>query len=445
MPTQNTQLDPVLQKALAAANDTKDLSVGHGNLQFAAEMFRNLFPNKTAFIIADQNTYKAAGETVYQVLSQVGLCESEPFIITDPSLYAEFRFVDIITDVLKQHNAIPVAVGSGTINDLVKLASHYTNRPYMCVATAASMDGYTAYGASITKHGSKQTFFCPAPRCVLADLDVICNAPKPMNASGYADLMAKVTAGADWIIADALGFEPIDQNVWATVHDSLMQALEDPQGVQRGDSIALEKLTTGLMMGGFAMQAHQTSRPASGAEHQFSHLWDMQHHTHDNITPSHGFKVSIGTIASTKLHQALISDNLEALDIDAALQKYPTIKDEIELANNTFDIDDIKTVAHEELKIKHILTPQLKVVLTTLKNNWPLIRTKLQNHLLDAETLIAKLNGAGAPTTPQQIGITPQRLHDTYHEARMIRRRFTVLDLAFMTGKMNTYVDSLFT
>ena len=72
------------------------------------------------------------------------------------------------------------------------------------------MDGYTAFGASITHEGSKQTFDCPAPRAVMADLEVIAAAPDGMNAWGYADLLAKITAGADWIVADELGVEPID-------------------------------------------------------------------------------------------------------------------------------------------------------------------------------------------------------------------------------------------
>jgi len=66
--------------------------------------------------------------------------------------------VERLTASLKQHDAIPVAVGSGTINDLVKLAAHQSGRSYLCVATAASMDGYTAFGASITHQGAKQTF-----------------------------------------------------------------------------------------------------------------------------------------------------------------------------------------------------------------------------------------------------------------------------------------------
>ena len=113
-------------------------------------------------------------------------------------------------DALASSQAIPVAVGSGTINDLTKLAAHRLNRPYMVVATAASMDGYTAYGASITHLGPSRRSTAPPLAPSLADLDVIARARQGMNASGYADLLAKGVAGADWILADAAGEEPID-------------------------------------------------------------------------------------------------------------------------------------------------------------------------------------------------------------------------------------------
>ena len=73
------------------------------------------------------------------------------------------------------YNQIDVAKGGE--QDIVKRASHETDRPYMVVWTAASMDGYTSFGAAITKDGYKQTLSCPAPRAVLADLDVLTAAP----------------------------------------------------------------------------------------------------------------------------------------------------------------------------------------------------------------------------------------------------------------------------
>ena len=197
-----------LDEALAAARETRCLEIGAGVISSTPRFFRQQFGECPAVIVADVNTYGAAGQAVAQAFRAAGHPMREAFIFRAPDLYAEHRFVTELELALRSHTVIPVAVGSGTINDLTKLASHHTERPYMCVATAASMDGYTAYGASITYQGSKQTFLCPAPAAVLADLDVICAAPGEMNAWGYADLLAKVPAGADWILADAVGAEP---------------------------------------------------------------------------------------------------------------------------------------------------------------------------------------------------------------------------------------------
>ena len=113
----------------------------------------------------------------------------------------------------------------------------------MTVATAASMDGYTAYGASITRDGAKQTFSCPAPLALLADIDIIATAPTEMTASGYADLFAKVPAGADWIISDALGIEPIDNFSFGIVQDGLKLALSEPAEARAGTRIASNGLS----------------------------------------------------------------------------------------------------------------------------------------------------------------------------------------------------------
>ena len=186
-------------------------------------MFRQQFGDKPALLVADTNTFAAAGRAVLSAFLHAGHACREPFIFTDPKLYAEHKYVVALEEALKGHDAIPVAVGSGTINDLTKLAAHRAGRPYMVVATAASMDGYTAFGASITYQGSKQTFSCPAPTAVVADLDVICAAPEGMNASGYADLLAKTPAGADWLVTEALGVEAIDRTAWAIVQGGLRQ------------------------------------------------------------------------------------------------------------------------------------------------------------------------------------------------------------------------------
>ena len=306
-----------IETALQRARDTKALEFGEGAMERLPKMLEALFPGKKVVIVADDNTYNAAGRKVCGILDAAGTQMEDSFIFKDPELYAEWSYLQQLEAYLKERDAVPVAVGSGVINDLTKLASHHLGRRYVIVGTAASMDGYTAYGASITYEANKQTFDCPAPLGVVFDPAVAAKAPAGMSASGYADLLAKVPAGADWIISDAVGSEAIDDFAFGLVQKNLRKALSDPAAVADGDVEATGMLADGLIMSGFAMQAISSSRPASGTDHQFSHFWDMEGLCHNGRHVSHGFKVGIGTMVSTACLEFLISKDLTRLDIDA--------------------------------------------------------------------------------------------------------------------------------
>ncbi len=291
------------------------------------------------------------------------------------------------------------------------------------------MDGYTAFGASITRDGSKQTFDCPAPLGVVADLEVIAAAPEGLNASGYADLVAKCPAGADWILADALGIDPIDPANWDMVQSRLRHWMCDPDGIRRGDLEAVRRLTTSLMFTGFAMQAACSSRPVSGAEHQFSHLWDMEHHTHEGVVPSHGFKVGIGTLASLALYEVLMKTDIERLDVEGAVRAWPNAMANERQIEELFPIPELARKASLESGIKHIDRDALRSQLRLLQQQWPAIRDRLSRQLMPRAEVQGMLRNAGCPVEPEQIGISLQRLHESFLKAYHIRRRFTVLDL----------------
>ena len=200
-------------EALTKTTDTKACIIGVGAMEKTPEMFKELFPGKKAVIVADKNTYKAAGELVEDRMRRASVPIEDSFIFKSPDLYAEWTFVEELESFLKSRDVIAIAVGSGVINDLTKLVSFRLGRKYMVVGTAASMDGYTAFGASITRDGNKQTFSCPAPYGVIMDPEVAAKAPEGLSASGYADLLAKVPAGADWMLSDVVGLEKIDKEI----------------------------------------------------------------------------------------------------------------------------------------------------------------------------------------------------------------------------------------
>lgn len=435
--------EQLLRTALAAAHDTCSLSVEFGARRQTAAVFESLFGSAAAVLVADENTFVAAGRDVQDSFSRAGHTCAQPLIF-GPKIHAEYSLVEFLKARLGEHGAIPVAVGSGTINDLTKLAAHRANRPYVAVATAASMDGYTAFGASITYRGSKQTFECPAPSAVLADLDVIADAPEGMNASGYADLLAKCAAGADWILADAAGVERIDEFSWNTVQGLLRSWISLPAGIAQNDPACLRHLINGLMMSGFAMQALRSSRPASGAEHQFSHLWDMQNHTHNGALPSHGFKVGIGTLASLALYELLLVQDSITLSIDRAVEVWPSFNELEHRITACLGDGELSATGRQEMRAKYATREELREQLTRLRNAWPGLQTRLRPHLLSLSEARDMLREAGCPFEPEQIGIPRERLRLSYEQAYFIRRRFTVLDFAERWGLTGRVLEKLF-
>ena len=438
-----TNEDALMERALKAARDTRLLLVRDGARHETARAFQSQFGSQAAVIVADENTMRAAGRDVAESFRRANHPCREPFIF-GPHVYANDQCVAELLSTLQLSDAIPVVVGSGTLNDLTKLAAHRLKRPYLVVATAASMDGYTAYGASITANGSKQTFDCPAPQAVLADLEVIVAAPPAMNAAGYADLLAKIAAGADWIVADAAGVEPIVPAVWDTVQHFLHTSIESPGGIARSETEPLRRLVNGLMMGGFAMQAAKSSRPASGAEHQFSHLWDMQHHTHDGAAPSHGFKVGIGTLASIALYEDLLSRDFGCFDIERAVAAWPSLDELNAKIAKLLCSGDLADTAREETRTKYPKQGELRHQLQRLRAAWPDLTARLRRQLIPFGQAQAMLHAAGCPSEPEQIGISRDRLRLSYEQALFIRRRFTVLDLAHCAGVLESSLEKLF-
>jgi glycerol-1-phosphate dehydrogenase [NAD(P)+] len=438
-----------IEAALREATDTQNVNIGAGALASVPGVFLEGFGDSPAVVVADGNTFEVAGKEVRRRLERAGHTVIEPYIFpAEPPLYAEYSNIEKLRGSLREHDAIPVAVGSGTINDIVKRSAHEGERPYMCVATAASMDGYTAFGASIEKDGLKQTLSCPAPRAVVADLEVLKHAPEDMTASGYADLLGKVTSGADWLVADALEVEKIDPVGWSLVQDHLRRWTDSPAQLRAGDQESTERLMEGLILSGLGMQSYPSSRTASGAEHQFSHLWEMEGlghgEGHEGTPLSHGFKVGIGTVAIAALYELVLERDLGNLDIESLRDSWPTRDGMERSVRAQHTSQDLERGAVEQTLAKYTSAGELAQRLDLLREVWPGLREKVRVQLMPAGKLKEMLQAAGCPTGPVEIGLRWEDFEATYSRARTIRKRYTVLDLAFEAGILKECVDELF-
>ena len=137
-----------IANALKVATDTKVFELGQGVLSAVPSVFKELFPNRSSVIVADCNTWQAAGKRVYDLMVEAGT-ECGVFIFPDREFHADWQHVEAVDAVLDKTGAVAISVGSGTINDLCKLTAHHHGQSYVSVPTAASVDGYSSFGASI--------------------------------------------------------------------------------------------------------------------------------------------------------------------------------------------------------------------------------------------------------------------------------------------------------
>ena len=415
--------------ALKIATDTKAFELGEGILHRAPALFREYFPDRKAVIIADNNTWKAAGEAVYGYMQEAGVA-CERFLIEEEEFHADWPYVEMLDEVLDRTGAVIVAVGSGVINDLCKLASFHHDQSYLCVATAASVDGYSSSGAVVSRDGAKLNIETHAPLVILADVGVLAAAPKEMTAAGYADLASKVPAGAEWMIADLFGTEPILPDAWHVLQDVLDEMLADPQGVAAGKPEAIASLFAGLTLSGIAMQAAKSSRPASCAEHLFSHYLDMTHHRFEGKFQSHGFQVAVGTLTMCAFFDELFKMDLSTLDVDACVAAWPSLEQEQQRAVALFKDFPVPMLGYTEITKKYNDPQTVRVQLTRLKENWPAFKAKLQSQCYTFEKMRALFAAAGAPTDPAQIGVSREQWRSMVDFVQLMRWRINLLDLA---------------
>lgn len=241
------------------------------------------------FIICDDHTYKAAGRLVCSAL------EAESIILNADRLCADETAVATAAAHIPAYTDLLIAVGAGTIHDITRYIAKEKHIPFISAPTAASVDGFVSTVAAMTWRGFKKTFPACSPIAVIADTDIIRQAPYRLTASGVSDLLGKYTALADWKIANLLTGEWICPSICGMEEEALNKVCAVLSDLPKGNAQAYEQLMYGLLLSGLAMQMAGNSRPASGCEHHMSHLWEMQVIS-PHIEAYHGEKVGVGLL-----------------------------------------------------------------------------------------------------------------------------------------------------
>ena len=443
-----------IERALERATDTKACLVGDGALGETARLFKEFFPGADrAIVVEDPRTRAAAGERVAEMLRAAGVEVAEHVVEPGGKIFhADYSYVEEVREAIKSagvekdgRKIVPVAVGSGVINDLTKRASGELGIPYLTVGTAASVDGYSSFGASLrSPEGAKQTYACPAPRVIVADLDVMRTAPAWMAASGFADLMAKVPAGADWILAYELGASVWHDSSWHTVQDGLKDSIGDPEGVVAMKTEPLARFVEGLMLGGFAMQDMQSSRPASGAEHLFSHLLEMRDHTFKGEIVPHGIQVGVFTLFMCRVYEQMLAFDYSSLDVESCLANWKPLEEQEKIGEAMFAGTKFPEIGVKAVRAKFVDRETTRARLESFKARWPQVKARLEAQLIPSAEIERRLKVVGAPTTPEGIGSTVEASLKDARKTIFMRDRYMALDFLALTGQLDAFAARAF-
>ena len=249
-------------------------------------------------VVYDGNTYNAAG--------MVRPSADQEIVLDPANLHANEHGVALLMEQLTEKTDYLVAVGSGTIHDIVRYCAYQKGIPFVSCPTAASVDGFCSGVAAMTWEGAKKTLTAVSPVLVVADLDVIARAPAYLARSGFGDMIGKYVALTDWRIAHALTGEFYCHRIAEITEQATREVLDSAGGIAEGDIAAYEKLTYGLLLSGIAMQMMGNSRPASGAEHHISHCIEMQPEGLGISSDAlHGEKVGVGTLMAVREYRRL--------------------------------------------------------------------------------------------------------------------------------------------
>lgn len=282
--------------------DIQAIRVGSGVIQELPGILRDLGASHI-FLVADNYTYEASGRQVEQLLDQAGLSYHKRVFQTEtPLVPNEYALGSVLAAMTSQDDML-LAVGSGTLNDVTKYVSARTGIPYVIAATAPSMDGYASTVAPTILDGFKTTLPAVYPAAIVADVDILKDAPMPMLTAGFGDIIGKFTSLADWRLSHQLNGEYYCPEVAGVIEAAVETCAANAQALAQREPQAIQAVTEALILSGLAMGMVGVSRPASGAEHQMAHYWEMDALRRGEEHPLHGNAVGVGTVLAASLYE----------------------------------------------------------------------------------------------------------------------------------------------
>ena len=378
-------------------------------------------------VVADEATYEAMGRRV-----EGALRHRNPVAVVLDHPHADTAHIASLKEKLEGFSGA-VAVGSGTVNDLTKVATAETGRPYCVFGTAGSMNGYTSSTASITlASGLKTTLASRAPKGFFADLDVMSTAPQHTRAAGFGDCMARSVAQVDWWLSHRLLGTNYVQVAYDIELPDEAELNARAAGIASGDIEAMGYLARVLTLCGLGIAFTHVSNHGSMGEHQISHYVDcFAGERHPGTL--HGQQVGVASLTMARLQQGILSR-------DAPPLVRPTVVDEADMARRMGP--EIAAQCLAEYRKKALDEAGAEKLNARMRALWPDLRREAQAFMLPVAEMERLLREAGAATTAAELDLPVDIYREAIVHSREMRNRFSVLDIADDAGELRAFAET---
>lgn len=270
---------------------SREVLIGNEAYQELPSILDKLNLKGPALLLCDETTFEVAGRGVKDILEKDGYSVEKMICkdVTQEELdrikgnAGRFRFV--------------LGVGGGRIIDTAKYIGTEEAVPYLSVPTAPSHDGIASSRATINKEDRRYSYKADAPTAIVADVGVIKNAPSELISAGCGDLISNITAVEDWKLGQRDNGEYYSDYAAALSVLSAEMVMSSADLIKNREERGIRNLLKALISAGIAMSIAGSSRPCSGADHQFSHALDYIAEEPDN----HGIQCAMGALLSAEL------------------------------------------------------------------------------------------------------------------------------------------------
>ena len=410
-----------------------DYIVGKGAIREIASLVARYGATKP-YLIADRNTYQAAGKQVCKVLDAHNIPYSL-YVFSQETIHPNEEAVGSAAMHYDVSCDMVIGIGSGVINDIGKLISKLTKTPYIIVATAPSMDGYASATSSMDVDGLKTSVPSRCANVIVGDLDVLRQAPVQMLVSGLGDMLAKYVSICEWRIAHLITGEYYCPTVAEYIRKALKKCVDHAEGLLNREEEAVHAVFEGLIIGGVAMNYAGLSRPASGVEHYFSHVWDMRALEFGMPASTHGIQCALGTLYALRIYEQV---KKYTPDVALAEQKVSAFDHP---SYNQFLKDFLGRSAESMLALEEKEGKYDPVKhhsrITYIAEHWQELVQIMEQELPAAAELERLLKAIGAPCSVEEIGLSADILRPTFEATKDIRDKYVLSRLCWDLGILN--------